>query len=69
MIVFFSSVISTLYYLGVMQYAITRIALVMQYTMSTGATESIIAASNIFVGQVHVHFVNKAYVYTHEFKV
>ena len=51
-IVFFSAVISCLYYVGVMQYVITRLAWLLQITMKTAATESIIAAGNIFVGQV-----------------
>ena len=51
-IVFFSAVISCLYYIGVMQYVITRLAWLLQITMKTAATESIIAAGNIFVGQV-----------------
>ncbi|KAF6019720.1 hypothetical protein EB796_021948 [Bugula neritina] len=50
-IVFFSCVISLLYYIGVMQAVIEKIALVMQLTMGTSATESLSCAGNIFVGQ------------------
>ena len=51
-IVFFSCVISILYHWGVMQTLISGIAWVMEKTLSTAATESLTAASNIFVGQV-----------------
>jgi len=50
-IVFFSSFISVLYYLGVMPLIITKIAWLMQVTMGTSAAESLSAAGNIFVGQ------------------
>lgn len=51
-VIFFSSIMSILYHLGVMQCIIKRIAWVMQITMATSATESIIAAGNIFLGVV-----------------
>ena len=51
-IIFFSSFISVLYYLGVMPLIITKIAWLMQVTMGTSAAESLSAAGNIFVGQV-----------------
>ena len=51
-IVFFSCVISLLYYIGVMQAVIRVIASVMQITMGTSATESLSCAGNIFIGQV-----------------
>lgn len=50
-IIFFSSVISVLYYLGVMPLIISKIAWLMQITMGTSAAESLSAAGNIFVGQ------------------
>ncbi|XP_020623336.1 solute carrier family 28 member 3-like [Orbicella faveolata] len=50
-IIFFSSFISVLYYLGVMPLIITKIAWLMQVTMGTSAAESLSAAGNIFVGQ------------------
>ena len=52
MIIFFSSVISVLYYLGVMQAVILKITWVMQKTLGTSAGESVNAAGNIFVGMV-----------------
>ncbi|ELU00517.1 hypothetical protein CAPTEDRAFT_181428 [Capitella teleta] len=50
-VIFFSSTISILYYLGVMQVVILKIAWVMQRTMGTTAAESVNAAGNIFIGQ------------------
>lgn len=52
MVIFFSSVITFLYFIGAMQGAIKVIARVMQVTMTTSPTESLNAAGNIFVGQV-----------------
>jgi pyrimidine nucleoside transport protein len=51
-VIFFSSTISILYYLGVMQVVILKIAWVMQRTMGTTAAESVNAAGNIFIGIV-----------------
>ncbi|XP_033101662.1 solute carrier family 28 member 3-like isoform X2 [Anneissia japonica] len=50
-VIYFSSVISVLYYLGAMQVIIKKIAWLMQNTMKTSASESLNAAGNIFVGQ------------------
>ena len=50
--IYFSSVIAVLYYLGTMQVVIKKIAWLMQKTMQTSASESLNAAGNIFVGQV-----------------
>ena len=52
MVIFFSSVVSVLFYCGVMQYVIRKVAWVMQFTMATTAAESLNAAANIFLGQV-----------------
>ena len=51
-VIFFSSFINILYHLGIMQFVVQKIAWIMQKTMQTAATESLIAASNIFIGQV-----------------
>ena len=40
------------YYLGVMQAVIKRIAWLMQCTLGTSAAESLNTAGNIFIGQV-----------------
>ncbi|XP_064648425.1 solute carrier family 28 member 3-like isoform X2 [Lineus longissimus] len=50
-VVFFSTIISLLYYLGWMQVVIRKVAWVMQITMGTTAGESLNAAGNIFIGQ------------------
>ena len=52
-IIFFSSVISLCYYIGIMQLIIKKIAWLMQITMKTSGVESLNAAGNIFIGQVH----------------
>ncbi|CAL1534109.1 unnamed protein product [Lymnaea stagnalis] len=50
-IIFFSTVITMLYYLGIMQAIIGKIAFIMRITLGTTAAESLCAAGNIFVGQ------------------
>ena len=52
-VIFFSSTVSVLYYLGVMQVVIMKVAWVMQVTMKTTAGESLNSAGNIFIGQVY----------------
>ncbi|XP_023814158.1 solute carrier family 28 member 3 isoform X2 [Oryzias latipes] len=49
-LVFLSSVISILYYVGFMSWLICKIGFVMQVTMGTSPTESMAAAGNIFLG-------------------
>ncbi len=56
-IVFFSSLMSILYYLGVMQKITEWIAWVMQWTLGTSGAESLSAAANIFVGQTEAPLV------------
>jgi len=48
-IIFLSSVMSVLFYWGVMQYIIRKMAWVMQFTMRTTAAESLNAAANIYL--------------------
>jgi CNT family concentrative nucleoside transporter len=50
-IIFFSSLMSVLYYLGAMQWLVRGIAWVMQRTMRTSGAETLSVAGNIFVGQ------------------
>ncbi|XP_031420308.1 sodium/nucleoside cotransporter 1 isoform X2 [Clupea harengus] len=50
-VVFFSSIMSVLYYLGIMQWIIMKISWVMQATMGTTSTETLSVAGSIFVGQ------------------
>ena len=63
-IIFFSSLMSVLYHLGVMQRLVWVIAWVMQRTMRTSGAESLSAAANIFVGQTEAPLVVKPYVQT-----
>lgn len=50
-IIFFSSLMTVLYHLGVMQWVVKLIAIAMQKTMKTSGAETLSAAGNIFVGQ------------------
>ncbi|KAM9330715.1 solute carrier family 28 member 3 [Gastrophryne carolinensis] len=50
-VIFFSTVMSMLYYTGFMQWLIKKVGWLMQVTMATTPTESLVAAGNIFVGQ------------------
>ncbi|XP_029473205.1 solute carrier family 28 member 3 [Rhinatrema bivittatum] len=50
-VVFFSTVMSMLYYTGFMQWIIKKVGWIMQVTMGTSPTESLVASGNIFVGQ------------------
>ncbi|ELU16284.1 hypothetical protein CAPTEDRAFT_160388 [Capitella teleta] len=56
-VIFFSTMISILYYLGAMQVLIRNIAWVMQSVMGTTAGESLNAAANIFIGQTEAPLV------------
>ncbi|ELV10519.1 Solute carrier family 28 member 3 [Tupaia chinensis] len=51
-VVFFSTVMSMLYYLGLMQWIIRKVGWLMLITMGSSPIESVVAAGNIFVGQV-----------------
>ena len=61
-IIFFSSLMSVLYYLGLMQRVVQVMAWVMQHTMKTSGAESLSTAANIFVGQTEAPLVVKPYV-------
>lgn len=61
-IIFFGSLMSVLYHLGVMQAVVRGIAWVMTRTLGTSGAESLSAASNIFVGQTEAPLVVKPYV-------
>jgi CNT family concentrative nucleoside transporter len=61
-IIFFSSLMTVLYYLGVMQAVINVIAKVMSKTMQTSGAETLSAAANIFVGQTEAPLVIKPFV-------
>ncbi|KAJ8003280.1 hypothetical protein DPEC_G00167780 [Dallia pectoralis] len=60
-VIFFSSVMSVLYFLGVMQWLILKISWVMQITMGTSPTETLSVAGNIFVGQTEAPLLIRPY--------
>ncbi|XP_072291870.1 sodium/nucleoside cotransporter 1 isoform X2 [Eucyclogobius newberryi] len=60
-IVFFSSIMSILYFLGIMQWLILKISWVMQITMGTSPTETLSVAGNIFVGQTEAPLLIRPY--------
>ncbi|GCB72314.1 hypothetical protein scyTo_0006247 [Scyliorhinus torazame] len=61
-VIFFSTVISILYYLGFIQWLILKIGWIMQMSMNTTPTESLVAAGNIFVGQVESPLLIRPYI-------
>lgn len=61
-IIFFSSLITVLYHLGVMQLFVRGVAWVMQRTMRTSGAETTSAAANIFVGQTEAPLMVKPFV-------
>jgi CNT family concentrative nucleoside transporter len=61
-IIFFSSLMSVLYHVGIMQKVVELMARVMMLTMRTSGAESLAAAANIFVGQTEAPLVIKPYV-------
>ncbi|OOF37792.1 nucleoside transporter NupC [Rodentibacter rarus] len=61
-IVFFSGLISVLYYLGIMQVVIRIIGGALQKVLGTSKAESMSAAANIFVGQTEAPLVVKPYI-------
>ncbi|PVD31673.1 hypothetical protein C0Q70_07091 [Pomacea canaliculata] len=50
-VIFISSVISVLYYVGIMQKIVNVIAMTMKVTMGTTAAETVVTAASIFLGQ------------------
>jgi CNT family concentrative nucleoside transporter len=63
-IIFFSSLMTLLYHLGVMQVVVRAFAWVMVRTMDTSGSESLSAAGNIFVGQTEAPLLVKPFVRT-----
>ena len=61
-IIFFASIMTVLYHLGVMQRVVGGIAWVMQRTMRTSGAETLSAAGNIFVGQTEAPLLVKPFV-------
>ncbi|WP_392432374.1 NupC/NupG family nucleoside CNT transporter [Yersinia sp. HM-2024] len=63
-IVFFSSLIAVLYYIGVMQLVIKVLGGGLQKLLRTSRTESLSATANIFVGQTEAPLVVRPYIAT-----
>ncbi|OSI18645.1 nucleoside transporter NupC [Neisseria dentiae] len=62
MIVFFSSLVAVLYYIGVMQILIKIIGGFLQKMLGTSKAESMSAAANIFVGQTEAPLVVRPFI-------
>lgn len=63
-IVFFSALMSILYYLGLMQRVVLFFARIMAKTCGTSGAESLSASANIFVGQTEAPLLIRPYVET-----
>jgi CNT family concentrative nucleoside transporter len=63
-IIFFSALMSVLYYLNVMQSVVRGIAWVMQKTLRTSGAETLSASGNIFLGQTEAPLLIKPFVPT-----
>ena len=61
-IIFFSSLMTVLYHLGIMQLAVRGVAWIMQRTMRTSGAETLSAAGNIFVGQTEAPLLIKPFI-------
>ncbi len=63
-IVFFSSLIAVLYYLGIMQFVIRILGGALRAVLKTSRTESLSATANIFVGKTEAPLVVRPYIAT-----
>ncbi|PCJ81174.1 MAG: NupC/NupG family nucleoside CNT transporter [Bacteroidetes bacterium] len=63
-IIFFSSLISVLYYLGIMKWVINVLGGALSKLLGTSRTESLSATANIFVGQTEAPLVVKPFIKT-----
>jgi concentrative nucleoside transporter, CNT family len=61
-IIFFSSLMTVLYHVGIMQAAVHGVAWVMMRTMRTSGAETLSAAGNIFVGQTEAPLMIKPFI-------
>lgn len=61
-IIFFSALMTVLYYLNIMQWIVKGIAWVMQKTLRTSGAETLSAAGNIFLGQTEAPLLIKPFV-------
>ena len=63
-IIFFSSLMTVFYHLGIMQRLVKGVAWIMMRTMRTSGAETLSAAGNIFVGQTEAPLLIKPFVKT-----
>lgn len=61
-IIFFSALMSVLYYLGVMQWVVKGLAWGMQKTLRTSGAETLSASGNIFLGQTEAPLLIKPFI-------
>jgi CNT family concentrative nucleoside transporter len=61
-IIFFSSLMAVLYYLGIMQKVVAFFSRIMERTMGTSGAETLSASANIFVGQTEAPLVVRPFV-------
>ena len=61
-IIFFSSLIAVLYYLGVMNWVVTLLGGLLSRLLGTSRAESLSATANIFVGQTEAPLVVRPYI-------
>jgi CNT family concentrative nucleoside transporter len=61
-IIFFSALLSVLYYLGVMQKIVVLFAKIMSHTMRVSGAESLSNSANIFVGQTEAPLVVRPFI-------
>ena len=61
-IIFFSALMSVMYYLGIMQLIVKGLAVVMQRTLGTSGAETLSASGNIFLGQTEAPLLIKPFV-------
>jgi concentrative nucleoside transporter, CNT family len=61
-VIFFSSLVSLMYYLGILQKIVKGIAWVMQKTMGTSGSETLSVAGSIFVGQTEAPLLVKPFI-------
>jgi CNT family concentrative nucleoside transporter len=60
-VIFFASLMSVLYFIGVMQVVVASVGRALQFVIGTKPVESLNAAANIFVGQTEAPLVIKPY--------
>lgn len=63
-VIFFSALMSILYYLGIMQRLVWAMAWVMRFTLGTSGAETLAAAANVFVGHTEAPLVVRPYLPT-----